>query len=214
MDPIAPPGRFRRPLLFAVALAVILALPAACTAWFFFVVPVDPAPYLATIDALPVPPTWQNVHTQTLRDPLIGSRADRYYFVDAEPEDIAPVVQDVLRSAGLEIYTREASKDWCDTRPIGATPAIVCPRKETETCRENGSGGSVSCTVIAFRWLSLDPPLLERLFVGVSPRGDVFDVGVNNDHRRVEASNRALVVISAERVTARTFWSSPTPRAP
>jgi hypothetical protein len=213
MDPIAPPRRLQRPLLFAAALAVILALPAACTAWFFFVVPVDPAPYLATIDALPVPPAWQVVHTQTLRDPLMGSRADRYYFVDAEPDEIAPVVQDVLRSAGLEIYTPVAPNDWCDTRPIGATPAIVCPRKEIETCHENGSGGPVSCTVQAFRWLSLDTPLLERLFVYVSPRGDSFDVGVNNDHRIVEASNRVLVRISADRATARYFWSSPTPRA-
>jgi hypothetical protein len=71
----------------------------------------------------------------------------------------------------------------------------------------------VSCTVQAFRWLSLDPPLLERLFVSVTPRSEFFDVGVNNDRHRVEASNRALVTISTDRATARYFWSSPTPRA-
>jgi hypothetical protein len=169
------------------------------------------------IDALPVPPAWEVVHTQTLRDPIFGSRADRYYLVDAEPEDIAPVVEDVVRSAGLEIYDPVASSDWCDQRPIGATPAVVCPRKEIPTCHENGPGGPVSCTVEAFRWLSMEASLeastLEHLRVSVAPRSGVFDVGVNDQRHRVDASDRALVVISADRATARYFWSSPTPRA-
>jgi hypothetical protein len=126
-------------------------------------------------------------------------------------------VQDVLRSAGLEIYMPVASSDWCDRRPIGATPAITCPRKEIPTCRENGQGGPVNCTVQAFRWLSMEPSLeasmLERVYVSVSPRAGFFDVGVNDDRHRVEASNRALVRISADRSTARYFWSSPTPSA-
>jgi hypothetical protein len=159
-----------------------------------------------------VPPAWEVVHTQALRS-FLGSRADRYYLVDAESEDIAPVVEDVLHSAGLEIHDRVASRDWCDTRPIGASPAITCPRKEIATCRENGSGGPVSCTVIAFRWLSLDPPLLERLYVSVTERRDFFDVGVNDDRHRVQASDRALITISVARATARYFWSSPTLRA-
>ena len=117
--PAAPRRRWRAWLLSAIALT--LALPAACTGWFFLASE-DPAPYLATIDALPVPAAWEVVHTQTLRDPLFGSRADRYYLVDAEPGDIAPVVDDVLRKGGLEIYDRVASSDWCDQRPIGASP--------------------------------------------------------------------------------------------
>ena len=212
--PAAPRPRWRAWLLTAIALT--LALPAACSAWFLLASE-DPARYLATIDALPVPAAWEVVHTQTLRDPLFGSRADRYYLVDAEPGDIAPVVDDVLRMGGLEIYDRVASSDWCDQRPIGATPAVVCARKEIPTCRENGSGGPVSCTIIAFRWLSMESSLeasmLERLYVNVSPRGDVFDVGVNDRRRQVEAANRALVRISADRATARYFWSSPTPAA-
>ena len=135
--PAAPRRRWRAWLLSAIALT--LALPAACTGWFFLASE-DPAPYLATIDALPVPAAWEVVHTQTLRDPLFGSRADRYYFVDAEPGDIAPVVDDVLRKGGLEIYDRVASSDWCDQRPIGATPAVVCPRKEAPTCGRTGKG--------------------------------------------------------------------------
>jgi hypothetical protein len=194
---------------------VILVLPAACVAWFALAAD-DPAPYLATIESLPVPPSWEVVHTQTLRS-FMGSRAERYYLVDAEPEDIAPVVQDVLRSAGLEVNDWVASSDWCDQRPIGATPAISCPPKEIPTCRENGQGGPVSCTVSAFRWLSMEPTLeasvVERLLVSVSPRRDRFDVGVNDQRHQIDASNRALVVITADRTSARYFWSSPTPRA-
>jgi hypothetical protein len=160
--------------------------------------PEDPAPYLATIDALPVPSGWEVVHTQTQRDYLQGSRAYRYYIVDAEPEDIAPVVKDVLRSAGLEIHDQVGSIDF-------------------PTCSENGPGGPVSCSVMAFRCVSMESfleySMLERLYVSVSPRGDVFDVGVNDQRHRVEAANRALVRISADRATARCFWSSPTPRA-
>jgi hypothetical protein len=209
MEQSRRPPRLRRPWLLALALA--LAVPAACAAWVFMA-PEDPAPDLATIEALPVPPAWEIVHTQSLRD-FLGSRADRDYLVDAEPEQIAPVVKDVLRSAGLEIYDGVADSDWCDSRPIGASPAIICPRKEIETCQANGRGGPVSCTVIAFRWLSLDPPFLARIYVSVQPRSAFFDVGVFDQRHRVEASNRALVAISADRVTARTFWSSPTPLA-
>jgi hypothetical protein len=213
MEQLRRPPQLRRKWILGLVVAV--ALPAACTAWVFLAQE-DPAPYLATIEALPVPAAWEAVYTQTLRGPFFGSRADRYYLVDAEPEDIAPVVEDVLRSAGLEIYDWVASSDWCDQRPIGASPAIVCPRKEIPACRENGPGGPVSCFVRAFRWLSMKPTLeasmLERLTVGVSSRADFFDVGVNKDQHRVVASNRALVTISADRATARSFWSSPTPR--
>jgi hypothetical protein len=117
MDHSAAPRRLRRAWLLA-AIALVLALPVACTAWFFLA-PEDPAPYLATIDALPVPSAWEVVYTQTLRS-FLGSRADRYYLVDAEAEDIAPVVEDVLRSAGHEIYDRVASSDWCGRYPAEA----------------------------------------------------------------------------------------------
>jgi hypothetical protein len=209
------PGPLGRAWLPA-GLAVTLALPVACAVWLY-VLPVDPAPYLATIEGLSVPSSWEVIHTQILRDPMMGPRVDRYYLVDAEPPAIAPVVQDVLRSAGLEIYDQVADSDWCDSRPIGATPAISCPRKEIPTCSENGPGGPISCRVQAFHWLSmassLETSMIERLYVSVSARRDVFEVGVNDQRHLVEASNRALVVISADKTTARSFWSSPTPLA-
>jgi hypothetical protein len=214
VDPWPPPSRpvpaIRR-RWFVAALGLILAVPVSFVAWFVLS-PEDPAPYLATIESLPVPPSWEVVHTEALRS-FMGSRADRSYLVDAEPGEIAPVVQDVLRAAGFEIHDRVAPSDWCDPRAVGATPAITCPRKEIPTCRENGAGGPVSCTVQAFRWLKMEASIVERLLVSVSPRADVADVGVNELRHEIDAGNRALVVISADRTSARYFWSSPTPRA-
>jgi hypothetical protein len=213
--PLPPPRRLRL-RWFVLAFAIVLAVPFVFVGWFLFVAPADPAPYLARIESLEVPPTWEVVHTQALRS-FLGSRAERYYLVDAEPADIAPVVEDVLRSAGLEIYDEVAPSDWCDQRPIGATPAITCPRKPIPTCRENGAGGPVSCWVQGFRWLSsassLEASVLERVDVSVSPRGDSFDVGVNDQRHQIDGDNRALIVISADRTSARYFWSSPTPAA-
>jgi hypothetical protein len=124
----------------------------------------------------------------------------------------------MLRAAGLEIYDWVAPDDWCDQRPIGATPPVVCPRKAIPACHENGPGGPFSCTVQAFRWLTMQPTLeasmLERLLVTVTERRDSFDVGLSPDRHPVEASNRVLVTITADRTDARYFWSSPTPPAP
>jgi len=181
--------------------------------WFEGIAPVDPAPFLATIEALPVPSTWEVVHTQTQRDYLLGSRVDRYYFVDGEPQEVAPVVQQVLRSSGLEIFFPDYDTDRCDTPSPGARPAASCPVTRSGTCQEIASAGPVSCHIVAFRWLSQEPPLLERLFVYVSPRGGSVDIGVGKEHRLVDTANRVLVRISADRTTASSFWSSPTPRA-
>jgi hypothetical protein len=199
MEPWPPPsrlaGRIRRRWLvlgLAVLVALPLAIPASIVAWLFLSAE-DPAPYVATLDSLNPPPTWEVVHTQSVRS-FLGSRATRSYLVDAEPTDIAPVVEEVLRSAGLEIYDQDA-------------PA----------CRENGSGGPVSCTVEAFRWLRADPSLekaiVERVLVNVSPRGETFDVGVSDQRHQIDGRNRALVTVSADQTSARSFWSSPTPPA-
>jgi hypothetical protein len=217
MEPWPPPPPSRLRLRWVVlAFAILLAVPFAFAGWFLFVAPVDPAPYVARIESLPVPPTWEVVDTQALRS-FLGSRADRYYLVDAEPEAVAPVAEDVLRSAGLEIYDRVAPSDWCDQRPIAATPPITCPRKPIPTCVENGIGGPVRCWVEGFRWLStgssLETSTLERVSVSVSPRADSFDVGVNDQRHRIDGANRALVVVSVDRASGRYFWSSPTPPA-
>ena len=199
----------RQRLLVRAGFVTVLALPVAFTAWLLLSPP-DPAPDLTAIESLPVPSSWEVVHTQTQRS-FLGSRADRDYLVDAEPQDIAPVAGDVLRSAGFEIYQQVASSDWCDTRPIGASPAMVCPVKEVEPCQENGRGGPITCFVTGFRWLSQDPPLLERLTVVAMPRADQFLVGVGDEQHLVRGSNRVLVTITADRTAARSFWSSPTP---
>ena len=100
----------------------------------------------------------------------------------------------------------------CDQRPIGATPAVVCPRKEMPYPRSaNGPGGPVTCTVIAFRWrrptesIAGGRRLLERLYVSVSPRGDVSDVGRRYDQRRRGRARLTALCerSSADRATAR-----------
>ena len=198
------------------AVVVTVGVPAAIVWWLLFGGD-DPAAYLPTIDSLPAPSAWEVQHTQAVRSLDGGPRAYRWYLVDAEPQDIAPSIKEVLQSAGLELYTPIADSDWCDSRPIGATPAITCPRKEIPTCRENGRGGPVSCSIVAFRWLSEDASLVERVSVSVSPRNDTADVGVGDEHQLQQASNRALVVVAVDHVQARTLWASPTPlrsRAP
>jgi hypothetical protein len=67
--------------------------------------------------------------------------------------------------------------------------------------------------VQAFRYRSVGPSLessiLERISASVDPPNDVFTVGVNNQKHRVDSTDRALVRISADRATARYFWSTP-----
>jgi hypothetical protein len=208
---VPAPRRFRSSPV-AATLVVIVVLPAVILAWYFFIAAPDPSPYVADIDALPVPTGWEVVHTQALRS-VLGSRADRYWLVDGEPQAIAPVVQHVLRSAGLEIYVPDYARDGCDTPSLAAS-AAGCAVTRTGTCQEIGPGGPVRCGFLAFRWLSLDPPLLERLGVYISPRGGSVDVGVGDEHRLIDTSNRVLVRMSVDRTTARYFWALPTPRAP
>jgi hypothetical protein len=196
-------------LWLLIAAAVVVAIPGAFIARFLIEVD-DPAGYLPTLDALPVPAPWELEHTQAVRSFDAPPYAARWYLVDADATDVAPVAEDMLRSAGFELYTRVASSDWCDTRPIGATPAVTCPRKEIATCSENGRGGPVSCSVIGFRWLSNDPPLLERVSVGVEARNERADIGVGDEHTLTPTANRALVVVSVDHVSPRAFWASPT----
>jgi hypothetical protein len=99
-----------------VILGGILLIPVACTAWVVLS-PEDPARYVATLDTLPVPPTWEVVRTYTQRDFIMGTRADRYYLVDADPEDAVTALKDAMKAAGFEIYIRVASTDLVRSAP-------------------------------------------------------------------------------------------------
>src|SRR5258705_13388697 len=87
------------PWLFAV-LGVLLLIPISCTAWVVLS-PEDPARYVATLDALPIPPTWEIVDRHTQRDFIMGTRADHSYLVDADPEDAVVVLKDAIEAAGF-----------------------------------------------------------------------------------------------------------------
>jgi hypothetical protein len=196
-----------RPLIAVIAGWLVLA--SACSAWVFLSRE-DPARYVATLDALPVPSTWEVVRTDAQRDLLFPPRADRYYFVDADPEDAVTVLKDALKVAGFEIYTHAASADWCDPHPLDSI-AVPCPTKVIEDCRANGPGGPISCYVEAFRRIDADPRHLEDLFASLSPRGSTIDYGPGASPRYVSDPNRAVLVVSASLSDPRHFWSSPTP---
>jgi hypothetical protein len=186
-----------------------LLLPAGCTAWLFLSLG-DPAPFVATLDALPVPQTWEVVRTYTQRDFIMGTRADRYYFVDGDPQDAVPTLKNAMKAAGFEIYISVAASDWCDPHPLDSI-VVPCATKVIEDCRENGLGGPISCRVEAFRRIAADPQHLEDLYASLSPRGTTVDYGPGASPRYLSDPNRAVVVISASLSYPRHFWSSPTP---
>ena len=171
-------------------LALLIAPPAAFVAWVLFS-PEDPARYVAIIDELPVPPSWEPVHTNAQRDFIIGTRADRYFLVDSDPEAVVPTLKEVVQASGFTIDTQFAPKDWCDTGPLDASP-FWCPTKIIDDCRANGTGGPISCSVQAVRGK-------DRLFMAISPRGSTFDYYVGSERHYVDNPNRSLLRISAER---------------
>ena len=141
---------------------------------------------------------------------LSQTRATRSYLVDADPEDAAEVLKRAMRAAGFEIYTRVASSDWCDPQPFDST-SVTCATRVIEECRDNGSGGPVSCWVEAFRRIDPDPEHLEHLYANLSPRGSTVDYGPTASPRYISDPNRAVVVITADMSYPRHFWRSPTP---
>jgi hypothetical protein len=172
----------------AALLALLIAPPAALVGWAVFS-PESPARYVAIIDELPVPSTWEAVHTDARGD-FMGTRVDRYFLVDADPEDAVPTLKDVVQASGFTIDTQFAPKDWCDTGPLDASP-ILCPTRIVDECHANGPGGPISCSVQAVR----DKV---RLFMAVSPRGSTFDYNVGSERRHLGDPNRSLLRISAE----------------
>jgi hypothetical protein len=170
----------------------------------------DPAPYVATLDRLPLPPTWDVVRTDARGDFLYPTRATRYYLVDADPEEAVAILKDAMRAAGFEIYTPSISLGPCDPHPFDSA-VISCPTKVIDDCHANGPGGPISCVVKAFRRIPADPKHLERLYASLSPRGSTIDYGPSASPRYVNDPNRALVMIIADLSDPRSFWSSPTP---
>ena len=195
--------------LFAI-LGPFVLVSAVALAWMFFAQR-DPAQYVATLDSLPLPPTWDVMSTKPRRgDLLFPTQAIRYYLVEADPGAAVEILKDAMKAAGFEIYTRVAPADWCDPHPLDSI-SVACATKVIDNCRENGPGGPISCNVQGFRRIENDPEHLERLYASLSPRGSTLDYGPGASPRYVSDPKLALVVITADLSYPRYFWSSPTP---
>ena len=203
----ATPGRRRRPL-WPIAVLGVLLVPIACTAWLY--VSRDPARYVAILDELQLPQDWEVVRTDADRMLLSGPRAVRYYLVDADPVDVAPVIKQALVASRFEIHYSPVPGGGCATDPQDSSHP-VCGNVVTRDCRSNGPTGPISCYLEGYRPFDSDAGHLEDLFISVSPRGSTVDLGPGASPRYVAVANRALVIITASPTDPRHFWSAPTP---
>jgi hypothetical protein len=103
------------------------------------------------LDELQVPASWELAHEEVVQSILSGSRVVRYYLVDADPGDVVSPAESMFSGAGFAIEIRRAPRDWCDTRPPNATPALVCPERVIPTCSTNGPSGPMTCSFTAHR---------------------------------------------------------------
>lgn len=130
-------------------LTLLIALPAMMFACAY--VRNDTTHYVAVADELRAPQAWQFDHTDAIGNPILGSRVDRYFLVDADPDQLVAPTTEMLQAAGFTLEVDQAPSDWCDTRPLGATPTLVCPTKIYPPCSTNGPGGPMTCYLTATR---------------------------------------------------------------
>ena len=143
----APRQSGRRVVLGAAI--VVLAIVGLGAYWVYGAT--DPGPHIGVLDELRLPPSWELARQNIVQQVLMGSRVERYYLVDAEPTDVVSPVTDALTAAGFILDVPKAPRDWCDTRPLRATPALSCPTKVIPPCSENGPGGPITCYLSATR---------------------------------------------------------------
>jgi hypothetical protein len=111
----------------------------------------DPEPHRAVLDGLQIPTSWELAHEEIVQNVLLGSRVERYYLVDADPSDVLSPAESMFAGADFAIEIRRAPRDWCDQRPLHATPALVCPEKVIPPCSTNGPTGPTTCYFYARR---------------------------------------------------------------
>jgi hypothetical protein len=141
-----------RPLGRRVLLGIVLGLASIVGfVWLFALWVMDPGPHIAVLDGLHLPPSWELVRTNVVPQIIMGSRVERYYLVDADPGEVVAPVTSALTEAGFVLDVTKAPRDWCDTRPLRATPVFVCPEKLIPACSENGPGGPTTCYLSATR---------------------------------------------------------------
>ncbi len=141
----------RIPWRRVVALFVLVLAAAIGGVWIAIDRRSDPAPHEAVLDEFKIPPTWTLAHSDIHRSIILGSWVARYYVIDSHPEAVVGPTSAMLESAGFTIDVVRAPRDWCDNRPLAATPAIDCPIKVIPPCSPNGPGGPVTCSLSATR---------------------------------------------------------------
>jgi hypothetical protein len=129
----------------------VLAVAVIGIVWISALRALDPEPHRAVLDALQIPTSWELAHEEIVQNILFGSRIERYYLVDADPNDVVSPAESMLTRAGFTTTIRRAPTDWCDTRPLRATPAGVCPEKVIPPCLTNGPTGPMTCSFEASR---------------------------------------------------------------
>jgi hypothetical protein len=190
----------------AVVAALVLLVPAACVTLVLW--PRDGDQFVPTLDALAVPSTWKEVHTEVLDgDPIIRERATRYYFVEADSVDSLQEAKQVAEAAGFVVRPRVLSINGCqDSFPPEAMDS-PCGLVVADECRAS-QGLPQDCSVEALRWFE-EGERIERLWIGLRPRGSGFDVGRGDDRRYVSDPDLALVAITVDRANRDAYLPLP-----
>jgi hypothetical protein len=146
----------------------------------------DPASHVAVLDELAVPGSWDLAHTEIVKSLLLGSRVERYYVVDADPDEVVDPATRMLAAAGFTVEVVTAPRDWCDNRPLQATPEIICPTKVIPPCWTNGQGGPMTCNLTARRGE-------DRLSIAALDRGERATYFVGSESHFVGVPDRIVV---------------------
>jgi len=176
-------------------LAALVGLPLAV--WTCVVIVYNPSHYIAVVDELAVPASWELAHTEIKAPgldacvPIFGNcpSVTRYYLLDADPGEVVAAAKEIVRASGFTVDVRVAPRDWCDPGLLGATPR-PCPTKVIEDCVPNGRGGPVTCWVTASRGQ-------DRLTIVISDRGERATYYVGSESHFVGAPNRSVAAIRA-----------------
>ncbi len=149
MPPDLPPVPVSVRLIAAVLAVAVILTGAFVIAWTTAVT--DPTSHAANLDRLPVPSGWALVDSNVVRDPLLGSRVERYYVVDADPADLVDPAARMLQAGGFELVVSHAPSDWCTFTKVGASEppwpgySGPCAALALDPCSTNGPGGPMTC---------------------------------------------------------------------
>ena len=184
----------RRAIIALGALVVCVAAAAGFFVWRVSENIGDPARLVTILDGVPVPSSWQAVHTEQHRDLLTGSSAYRWFLVDADPEDAVLTVKEAVQAAGFTVEVPDTPRDWChQERFVGSTVANPgpCPPRELY-CTFDGPGGTRRCTMSAMRDR-------DRLFITFQPRGTLSSYDVDSAAVSFGDPQHSVVTMSAHR---------------